>query len=119
MEMIKLDTVSFSLLELPAIPYEQYIKMYGRSNMTQVKLKLFRTGYFFLYSLKIFLSMIIRHIFGKNYYTNKNINVFKDYNSIYSIFSRFKHKPTMKMQRKKYKLMKLMWSKNGLNILLS
>ncbi|KAE9541239.1 hypothetical protein AGLY_004484 [Aphis glycines] len=37
MEMIKLDTVSFSLLELPAIPYEQYIKMYGRSNMTQVQ----------------------------------------------------------------------------------
>jgi len=38
MEMIKLDTVSFSLLDLPAIPYEQYIQMYGRSNMTQVKL---------------------------------------------------------------------------------
>ncbi|XP_060854032.1 cytoplasmic dynein 2 intermediate chain 1-like isoform X2 [Rhopalosiphum padi] len=37
MEMIKLDTVSFSLLELPAIPYEQYIKMYGRSNMMQVQ----------------------------------------------------------------------------------
>lgn len=44
MEMIKLDTVSFSLLDLPAIPYEQYIKMYGRSNMTQVKLILLRIG---------------------------------------------------------------------------
>ncbi|XP_003246105.1 WD repeat-containing protein 60 [Acyrthosiphon pisum] len=37
MGMIKLDTVSFTLLDLPAIPYEQYIKMYGRSNMTQVQ----------------------------------------------------------------------------------
>lgn len=37
MEMIKLDTVSYTLLDLPAIPYEQYIKVYGRSNMTQVK----------------------------------------------------------------------------------
>ncbi|XP_025193848.1 WD repeat-containing protein 60-like [Melanaphis sacchari] len=37
MGMIKLDIVSFSLLELPAIPYEQYIKMYGRSNMMQVQ----------------------------------------------------------------------------------
>lgn len=36
MEMIKLDTVSYSLLDLPAIPYEQYINMYGRSNMMQV-----------------------------------------------------------------------------------
>lgn len=36
MEMIKLDTVSYTLLDLPAIPYEQYIKIYGRSNMMQV-----------------------------------------------------------------------------------
>jgi len=57
MEMIKLDTVSFSLLDLPAIPYEQYIQIYGRSNMSQVKLK-FLSIYidncvFFLYSSKI------------------------------------------------------------------
>jgi len=45
MGMIKLDTVSFTLLDLPAIPYEQYIKMYGRSNMTQVKLKYFSIKY--------------------------------------------------------------------------
>lgn len=38
MEMIKLDTVSYSLLDLSAIPYEQYIKMYGHLNMTQVKI---------------------------------------------------------------------------------
>lgn len=36
MEMIKLDTVSYTLLDMPAIPYEQYIKIYGRSNVMQV-----------------------------------------------------------------------------------
>ncbi|XP_050433201.1 uncharacterized protein LOC126841031 [Adelges cooleyi] len=36
MEMIKLDTVSFSLFDMPAIPYEQYIQIYGQSNMSQV-----------------------------------------------------------------------------------
>lgn len=37
MEMIKLDRVSYTFLDLPPIPYEQYIQMYGRSNTTQVK----------------------------------------------------------------------------------
>lgn len=41
MEMIKLDTVSYALLDLPAIPYEQYIKLYGRSNTAQVNISMF------------------------------------------------------------------------------
>ncbi|XP_050525698.1 cytoplasmic dynein 2 intermediate chain 1 isoform X2 [Daktulosphaira vitifoliae] len=36
MDMIKLDTVSYSLFELPAIPYKQYMQIYGRSNTSQV-----------------------------------------------------------------------------------
>uniref|UniRef100_A0A1B6DU89 WD repeat-containing protein 60 n=1 Tax=Clastoptera arizonana TaxID=38151 RepID=A0A1B6DU89_9HEMI len=36
LEMIKLDTMSFDLFDLPSFPYEVYIKCYGKSNTQQM-----------------------------------------------------------------------------------
>jgi hypothetical protein len=36
LDMIQLDTVNFTLLELAPVPYEVYMKIYGCSNTLQV-----------------------------------------------------------------------------------
>lgn len=36
MEMIKLDVMSFNILDIPSVPYEVYMQCYGRSNTIQV-----------------------------------------------------------------------------------
>lgn len=36
LSMITLDCITYSLLEIPATPYEVYMKTYGRSNTFQV-----------------------------------------------------------------------------------
>ncbi|KAK7870991.1 hypothetical protein R5R35_012186 [Gryllus longicercus] len=39
LSMIRLDTVGFSLLDLPPVPYEVYMKSYGRSNTQQASVQ--------------------------------------------------------------------------------
>lgn len=40
LDMIQLDTVNFTLFELPPVPYEVYMKIYGCSNTLQVIMRL-------------------------------------------------------------------------------
>lgn len=43
LDMIQLDTVNFTLLELAPVPYEVYMKIYGCSNTLQVIMRLYVT----------------------------------------------------------------------------